>query len=109
MKVLNNPHPPHFKSFVFTENPQVTEPPVFWKDANQFVTEAESWPRMTKLTSRPGRRMKITARPEFRNTYRHIEATRPASNSNYNNDLGKNFVSSDRSTVKVIMSVKNFH
>ena len=76
----------------------MTEPPVFWKDANQFVTEAESWPRMTRLTSRPGRRMKITARPEFRNTYRHIEATRPASNSNYNNnDLGKNFVRSDRS------------
>ena len=77
----------------------MTEPPVFWKDANQFVTEAESWPRMTRLTSRPGRRMKITARPEFRNTYRHIEATRSPSHSNYNNDLGENFVSSDRSSV----------
>ena len=81
----------NFKSFVSTENPQVTEPAVFWKDAKSFVTEAESWPRRT-MSTRPGRRQKMTARPEFLNTYRHIEATRPASNSN--NDLGEHLLSS---------------
>ena len=77
----------------------MTEPPVFWKDANQFVTEAESWPMMTRRSTGPGRRLKVTARPEFRNTYRHIEATRPAVNHNYNNKLGKHLYGSNRSVV----------
>ena len=89
MLYIRHPKPQHFKSIVYTENPQVTEPPVFWKDANQLVTEAESWPRMTRLSTRPDRRLKMTARPEFRNTYKHIEATRPAVNNNYNNELGE--------------------
>ena len=86
-----NPKPQLFKSFVFPENPQVTEAPVFWNEA-KFVTEAESWPRRTPST-RPGRRTRMTARPEFLNTYKHIEATRPASNIQYNNDLGEFFLS----------------
>ena len=64
----------------------MTEPSVFWGDADQIVTEAESWQRRT-LSTRLGRRMKVTARPELLNTYRHIEVTRSGVNKNVRGEL----------------------